>query len=442
MRHAAGGVKRFRGMATEGKPMTSATHSGPPLLRQINSARVLTVLRASGLVSLSDLAARTGLSRPTIGQVVDQLHTAGLLAYAEPGQAGLGRSGRPARLVRFRAEAAYVVGIDIGRHKIGVMVADLAGHVVARHRRAISAANSSKDLLGALRQTVREALAEAGIRRGEVASVAVGTPGLVDRPRGAVVLAPGLPGWNIELARELRRSFRCPVQVENDANLAALAERRHGLARDAHAVVFILWGERVGAGVLIGDQLHRGAANAAGEIGFLALDAGETAAPDVLGRGPFERLVVADAIVEAGRAAAARHGGELAALLAADAGAGRPDADGAAGAGRLDAEAVFAAAAHGDPAAAEVVQTIAARFARGLAAVLLVLDPDLVVIGAGVSRAGTALLEAIETCVRPLTLVPPKLALSRLGDEAVTLGAVELALADAQRRLLPAPALS
>jgi len=172
MRHAAGGVKRFRGMATEGKPMTSATHSGPPLLRQINSARVLTVLRASGLVSLSDLAARTGLSRPTIGQVVDQLHTAGLLAYAEPGQAGLGRSGRPARLVRFRAEAAYVVGIDIGRHKIGVMVADLAGHVVARHRRAISAANSSKDLLGALRQTVREALAEAGIRRGDVASVA------------------------------------------------------------------------------------------------------------------------------------------------------------------------------------------------------------------------------------------------------------------------------
>jgi len=456
MRHAAGGVKGFRDMAMEGKAMSSAAHGahgGPPLLRQINSARVLTVLRGSGPVSLSDLAARTGLSRPTIGQVVEQLHTAGLLAYADPGQAMLGRSGRPARLVRFRAEAAYVVGIDVGRHKIGVMVADLAGHVVARHRRAISAANSSKDLLGALRRTVREALAAGRIGRGEVASVAVGTPGLVDRPRGAVVLAPGLPGWNIDLARELRRSFRCPVQVENDANLAVLAERRHGLARDAHAVVFILWGERVGAGVLIGNELHRGAANAAGEIGFLALDAGETAAPDGLGRGPFERLVVADAIVEAGRAAAARHGGELAGLMAADAWAGRLDADAAVGAGgpaaglaagqgRLDAEAVFASTAHVDPAAAEVVQTIAARFARGLAAVLLVLDPDLVVIGAGVSRAGSALLEAIESYVRPLTLVPPKLALSQLGDEAVTLGAVELALADAQRRLLPAPALS
>jgi predicted NBD/HSP70 family sugar kinase len=409
--------------------MEPSAHGWPPLLRQINSARVLTVLRGSGPVSLSDLAARTGLSRPTVGQVVDQLRAAGLLAYAEPdrtGPGGSGRpSGRPARLVRFRAEAAYVVGIDIGRHKIGVMVADLAGHVVARRRQATSAANSSRELLSALRQAARDALADAGIGRGDVASVAAGTPGLVDQQRGAVVLAPGLPGWTIELARELRRSFRCPVQVENDANLAVLAERRYGLARDASSVVFILWGERVGAGVLIGDQLHRGAANAAGEIGFLALDDAVTAEPDDLGRGPFERLVVADAIIEAGRAAAARHGGEL---------AGAP--------GRLDAEAVFAAAAHGDPAAVEVVHAIAARFARGLAAVQLVLDPDLIVIGAGLSRAGAVLLQAIETCVRPLTVVPPRLELSRLGDEAVTLGAVDLALTDAQRRLLPSPVLS
>ena len=408
--------------------MEPSPRGGPPLLRQINSALVLGVLRASGPLSLSALAAQTGLSRPTIGQVVDQLHAAGLLADAEPDGAGLARSGRPARLVRFRAEAGYVLGIDIGRHKVGVMVADLAGHIVARHRRAISGASSSTDILGALRRAAREALAEAGVGRGDVASVAAGTPGLVDRARGAVVMAPGLPGWEIDLARELRRSFRCPVLVENDANLAALAERRHGLARDAHTVVFILWGERIGAGILIGDQLLRGAANAAGEIGFLSLDAGTTAEPDTLGRGPFERLVVADAIIEAARAAASRHGGELAELLAP-----APD--------RLDAEAVFAAAAHGDTTAVQVVHTIAARFARGLAPVLLVLDPDLVVIGAGLSRAGDVLLEAIESCVKPLTLVPPKLGLSRLGDEAVTLGAVELALADAQRRLLPAPAL-
>jgi len=107
--------------------------------------------------------------------------------------------------------------------------------------------------------------------------------------------------------------------------------------------------------------------------------------------------------------------------------------------GSHGAEAVFAAAAQGDPAGVEAVHTIARRFARGLAPVLLVLDPDLVVIGAGVSRAGSALLTAIRDSVGPLTLVPPRLELSRLGDEAVALGAVELALADAETRLLPAP---
>jgi predicted NBD/HSP70 family sugar kinase len=414
--------------------MEASAHGGPPLLRQINSAHVVAVLRGAGPLSLSDLAARTGLSRPTVGQVVDQLHAGGLLAWVEPGQGqragqdGLPRSGRPARLVRFRAEAAYVVGIDIGRHKALVTVADLAGTIVARHREDASGASSSADLLAALRTAARGALAEAGIRRTDVASVAAGTPGLVDWPRGAVMLAPGLPGWKIELARELRRSFRCPVQVENDANLAALAERKHGLARGAHTLVFIYWGERVGAGVLIGDQLHRGAANAAGEIGFLALDPDTTAAPDQFGRGPFERMVGAEAIVEVGRSAARRHGGVLAGL-----GLGLDGMD------PRGAQAVFAAAAQGDQAAVEAVHTIAARFARGLAPVLLVLDPDLVVIGAGVSRAGSALLAAIEDSVGPLTLVPPRLELSRLGDEAVALGAVELALADAETRLLPAP---
>lgn len=405
-------------------PGTASAHGAPPLLRQINSAHVLAALRGAGPLSLSDLAARTGLSRPTVGQVVDQLHAGGLVADVEPGHDGAVRSGRPARLVRFRSEAAYVVGIDIGRHKVLVTVADLAGTIVAQHRGATSGASSSADLLAALRKAATGALGRAGIRRADVASVAAGTPGVVDWPRGAVVLAPQLPGWKIELARELRRSFRCPVQVENDANLAALAERRHGVARDAHTVVYILWGERVGAGVLIGDQLHRGAANAAGEIGFLALDEGTTAQPDEAGRGPFERLVGAEAIAEVARAAARRQGGFLAA-----GGAATP-------------EAVFAAAARGDPAAVETVQTIAARFARGLAPVLLVLDPDLVVIGAGVSRAGTTLLRAIEASVAPLTLVRPRLELSRLGDEAVTLGAVELALAEAERRLLPGAALA
>src|SRR6202161_3885513 len=124
--------------------MEASAHGGPPLLRQINSAHVVATRRGAAPLSLSDLPTRTGLSRPSVGQAVDQLQASGLLAWVEPGQAQRAgqdgpdqrsaRSGRPARLVRFRAEAAYVVGIDIGRHKALVTVADLAGSIVARHR--------------------------------------------------------------------------------------------------------------------------------------------------------------------------------------------------------------------------------------------------------------------------------------------------------------------
>src|ERR1700749_2140988 len=175
--------------------MEASAHGGPPLLRQINSAHVVAALRGAGPLSLSDLATRTGLSRPTVGQVVEQLQAGGLLAWVEPGQDGQGqrsaRSGRPARLVRFRAEAAHVVGIDIGRHKALVTVADLAGTVVAEHREDASGASTSADLLAVLRTAARGALAQAGIRRTDVASVAAGTPGLVDWPRGAGMLGPG-----------------------------------------------------------------------------------------------------------------------------------------------------------------------------------------------------------------------------------------------------------
>ncbi|HEV2374714.1 MAG TPA: ROK family transcriptional regulator [Streptosporangiaceae bacterium] len=382
----------------------------PPLVRQVNCALVLGILRGAGPLRLADLVKRSGLSRPTVGQVVEQLHDAGLIAYAEEEPSRPARSGRPPRLVRFRNEAAYVAGIDIGRRTVHVILTDLAGTVVARHRQPTSSARSAHDLLVTVRAAIRAALAVAGVPRDKVASVAAGTPGIVDAARGTVTLAYGMPGWSINLAHELRRSLHCPVKVENDVNLAALAELWYGTARSADTLVFVLWGERIGAGIVIGGELHRGASNAAGEIGFLALDPGTTAQPDSDGLGPFERLVGADAIARA-----------------------TP--------GHTSAEAVLSAAARGDTHAAAVVASTAARFAHGLAPILAVLDPDLVVIGGGVSQAGQALLDAIRENVRPLVLVPPHLALSSLGDEAVALGAARLALADAEHRILPAASL-
>jgi predicted NBD/HSP70 family sugar kinase len=387
---------------------------GPPLLREINTAAVLTVLRGSIPLRLAEIAARTGLSRPTVGQSVSKLVVDGWAEYVD-GATSPG-PGRPARRVRFRSETAYVVGIDVGPHKIRTVVADLDGEVVARSQVESHGLRTSGQLLGRARWSVTTALRRARVPRERVASVAVGTPGTVDPSTHVLTSAPSLEGWeSLGLGDAVHAWFDCPVQVENDANLAALAESWRGVARGVDTVVYVHWGARIGAGVLIGGRLHRGVAGAAGEIGYLAVTGGaRDARPDARGLGPFERAVNAAAIVElAGRASGSRRGAPQ------------------------DVGAVFAAARAGDGTARRAVETTSARLAKGLAPVLLVLDPDLMVLGGGISLGGSELLAVVERQLSRLTLTPPRLELSALGADATATGAVRLALTDVERRLLP-----
>ncbi|TYB45467.1 ROK family transcriptional regulator [Actinomadura chibensis] len=380
---------------------------GPALLRRINESTVLARLHRAGPLRLGDLSDRTELSRQTIAQVVASLVADGLVEYVEDDQSGRRSPGRPARLVRLRPDAAHVVGIDIGPHRTLAVVADLTGRIVAEDRGDSSRLHSSDEMLAHVRAQVRETLARGGVDPGTVRAVAVGTPGIVEAEHGVVVKAPDMPGWtSIDLADRLRPAFGCPVMVENDVNLAVLAERWRGGGPDAGIVVAVQWGGRVGAGILVGDRLLRGAHGAAGEVGFLPGAQGPPIGAATLG--PFERRVGTTAIAE---------------LANDDA---TPDDP---------ASATLTAARAGDPTALRVIDTVAARFVEGLAPLILILDPDLVVIGGGVVRAGPPLLEAIERHLGGRTLVRPTLALSTLGDHAVALGAARLALDEVERQL-------
>ncbi|MEV0838255.1 ROK family transcriptional regulator [Actinocatenispora sera] len=404
------------------EPRGTSGTTGPPLLRLINQGKVLAVLRAGGPLRVGELARLSGLSRPTVSHVIDQLSEAGWVDYLDRAPDAQRQLGRPARVVRFRADAGYVLGIDIGPHQTAVLVADLDGRTVGSARRITSSAQDQHQLLAAVRSAVDAALSAAGIAHDAVLSVAVGSPGIIDRDAGTVVQAPGLPGWTtLDLKQQLRRFFRCPVLVDNDVNLAVLGERWRGVARDADTVVFVLWGERVGAGICIRGQLHRGKGDAAGEIGYLTvLGDDDGAQPDDEGRGPFEREVGASAILRLARTLAAD---PARASVLAD----RPD---------LDVPEVFAAAGD-DPVAREVVDTIAVRLARGLAPLLLTLDPDVLVIGGGISRAGPRILDSVDQHLQRLVLTPTPLRLSALGGDAVVTGAIRYALDDVQARLLP-----
>ncbi len=336
--------------------------------------------------------------------------TDGWVEEVEATESDTPRMGRPARVLRFRADARHVLGIDVGPHKVYCAVADFNGTVVAHVRRDITSVTTHADLLDHVRLAIVRALDEAGVEPTSLAAVGVGTPGIVDERRGAIVQAPSVPGWNsLELARWLRQSVDCPVHIDNDVNLAVMAEQWIGAGSATDNLVLVQWGSRVGAAVLVQGQLHRGAHGAAGEIGFVDLAAEpQGVQPD--GLGPLESAIGTAAIVRR-----ARELGDITSRGAAD---------------------VLAAATQGEQRALQVIDEVAAQFARGFAPFLAAIDPELVIIGGRITLAGETIRSRVAHHLQVRALATPRLELSALGDDAVALGAVKLAAADAEQRLL------
>lgn len=392
---------------------------GTPVLRRMNRAAVLDAIRqrAPEPVRVAELARLTELTRPTVAQAVEDLLAAGWLRQHAPRPAMVGR---PATRFALNGRAAPVLGLDVGPHTVTAGIADLTGERLAVVRRAVGL-RGAQHLLEAVDEATGEALASAGLATEQIAAVTAATPGIVEEGTGRVLFAPSVPGWpEIDLAGRLRARFRCAVTVENDANLAALAAvRRH---TGAGTLLAIQWGERLGAGVVIDGRLHRGAGQA-GEIGFIRPfatlpDASGDGAPGD-GRGPLERAIGAEAIVDLARRHAAEHPESGFAQV-------------------TDAAAVFAAAASGDSVAAEVVDRVAAVFAEAIAPAVLVLSPHAIVIGGGIARAGAVLLEAIVRHLEGLTLTPPRVELSELAEGTVLTGAIQMALDEVWRNALTA----
>ncbi|WP_051844592.1 ROK family transcriptional regulator [Streptomyces globisporus] len=352
---------------------TGLSGGDPTLLRRLNVEAVLRVLRNAEPMTLTRIARAAALSRQTVDVVIAELDAAGWIEEVAPERS----VGRPARRYRFRAEAGHVLGVDVGVTGVRMQLADLDGTVLASGRAELPPGMSGPGRLDRIRDAAVEFLA--GRKRVRLRGVCLGVPAIVDA-HGAVRLSTPIPEWNgVDVADAASTWFDCPAYVENDANLAALAEHWRGVARYADDFIQLIAGKRSGAGMMLGGRLHRGRGGAAGEIGALA----------VLG---WE----GDAVNEVRTAP--------------------------------DAARLFADAEAGEPEAVARVDHFARILAQGIAAMVLTVNPDLVVIGGGLSRAGEALAGPVRNHMEQLCLDPPQVATSALGVEAVTLGAVRLAL--------------
>ncbi len=369
-------------------------------LRQLNAAAVLRELRGDQPLTLTELSKRTRLSRASTEDVARDLLGRGWLAEVAPAS---GSVGRPARRYRFNAGAGRLLGIDIGGHKALALVTDLDGEVLNQSRIEVDPELGRRERLAALDRCVRQALAGAGVDAGQIWSTGVATTGLVDGT-GKVMLSDSLPEWTgVDLGAHVRRLVRGPVRVENDCKLAALAETWRGVARYAKDVVFLLAGLRTGAGLIIDGKLHRGFANWSGEIGALPA-AGWQQAPTHLQHW-----------LEKNPQPTTHHGT-----------GGSGGVVGGVGVGGLDR--VFVAARGGDRDALGAVRGYVADLAVGASALVLTLDPQLVVIGGGFSRSADVMVEPLRRELDRWCLRTPEIRVSAFADEGVALGAVRLAL--------------
>jgi predicted NBD/HSP70 family sugar kinase len=383
------------------------TASSTSVLRIMNERALFEQLLRHGPVSRPQLAAATGLSKPTISVALADLERVGVVRSVGLATGGAGRA---AQLYEIHPQAGWVMAFDVGRSFVRVALATLTGETVVR-RDVRSRARSAVGLLAQLAVLAQETAQEAGIAPDAVTYTVFGTPGTHDQATGALRLAPNLPGWNRPGSVDrLRAVTGSPFLVENDINLAALGEQAHGLGSDVDDFVFMSIGTGIGMGVVLGGRLHRGAQRAAGEISYLPFGESDPLAAGAVSRrrGLLESVASADAVV-----AVARRFGM---------------------GGRISAKRIFDAARAGDATARRVVEAEADHLAHALASVMAVLDPELVVLGGGIGAHGGELLVAPvrERLADLVPLRPPRIEASALGDDAVVLGALATGLRHAR----------
>ncbi|WP_066943276.1 ROK family transcriptional regulator [Streptomyces lushanensis] len=407
--------------------------ASPSTARAINDRLALRLLQQEGPLTAGQLKALTGLSRPSVADLVERLQDAGLVRVV--GETGDRRRGPNARLYGIVADLAHLAALDVRTHSVAVVVADLLGATLAEADLPIGSDTATEAAVERAAALLERTAEEAGALR--LHSVGIGAPGLVTPGTGELRDTTGLPAWHRRLVAALHERLPATVLVENETNLAALAEQRLGAARGQDTFVLLWLGHGVGAAVVLDGKLRRGASGGAGEIGFLPVP-GTSRLPSALGcEGGFHSLVGSAGIAELAEeygvsALAAAQEPPAAALVRA-----AVETVGTAGTAEgRGASEERGAATPGYKAADTFLGVLADRLAVGAAAVGAVLDPGRIVLAGEVGHAGgPALAARVEARLAAMSPLHTEVRAGTLGGTAVLRGALLTARDAAQDEL-------
>ena len=393
----------------DGSARRAEADSRLSLLRELGEQAVLETIFRRGPITRPEIATATNLSKPTVSAAVSRLEQGGLVRAAGT---RAGQRGRKPISYVVSSRAGFVVGGDIGGSNVRVAAADLFGEPIC-HLKASTAKDGSRAFGVQILGMVSDVIDHAAAVHGPPLALGISSPGIVDQTSGRVTsLAYNVvPEGGFDPLEVIRERFDLPVLVENNVNLAAVGEKSFGLARGVSTMVFIAIGAGIGMGIIIDDELVRGAHGGAGEIGYLPL-VGDPFDPRHRLHGGLEDEIGAAGIVAAFNE---RHGPDDPELTSV--------------------HEVFELAETGNAAARSVVDHVAERLGTAIATVCAILDPELVVLGGGIG-ASPLLLRPVRGSAAALVPITARIETSLLGERAALQGAIAVALHAARTTLL------
>jgi len=385
------------------------------LVQKINRSLILNLIKDKGPISRADISRITKLTRSTVSSIVDYLIKKGLIKEIGLTSSGVGRK---AILLKLNSKAYYSIGVDLGTLHTTIVITDLLGRVEKRVEYPTNCQLEKDKILEKLKASIHNIVKNSGIKRKKIVGIGVAAPGLIDK-EGTMLITPNF-GWrNTSLGKILKKEFHIPVFVDNNVNTMALAEFEFGKGQGVKNFVFINVGIGIGAGVVINGKLFHGESNCTGEIGHTTVDyngpkcsCGNNGCLEVMASGPAIAKRAIKAIKEGEKSLIYK-------LANYDL-------------SQISAEIVATAANQGDKLGRSIMEETGEYLGTGVANIINLFNPELVIVGGGVARAGDLIFEPLKKAVQKrafsVSAKVAKIIPVSLGKDCTVIGAAALML--------------
>ncbi|RKY37640.1 MAG: hypothetical protein DRP73_01425 [Candidatus Omnitrophota bacterium] len=379
--------------------------------RERKNFAILDLIRRKGPITRTEISKETELNIVTVSNYINAYIQKGLVIE---GGLDVSTGGRRPVVLELNPKAGYIIGVGLDLFSIIGILADLKANVLLKINKARPAGAESA-LLEALNEVIEELIAKSDLERSSIKGIGIGIPGIVDRKGGTIRWPQQMGSIYISTLRNmLEQKFGIPVFIENDATVAAFGEREFELESDVKNLIFMYSG--VGCGIVINGQIYRGSTGCAGELGLPNLTPEEKEKWRGLARWQADLGLTEMAQEEIKKG---KKDSKVLELAEGDA-------------SKIDSKAVIEAAREGDALAVSLVRKAGEELGVRIAYLVQVFNPEVVVIGGGIEKAGSVLLDEIKRVVREKTFEElghqVRIVPTQLGEDSVAMGAISLVI--------------